>query len=358
MTKTISSLAARTRRKLGSLYGGLRGLGRLDDLSRRLDRTDVLLREIHEQVVRAKREVKVSRAHAELHFWAGYRRDGEDLRAARYRFFAGLPPAEGADRQVQVESARLLRTFADVCDGAGIGWWLKGGTLLGAHRHRGFVPWDDDVDVAIIGTDLARLQAAVAEQPHHRLTIRYDPLGLCKQIRFAARDAPDGMFVDVFPYAVSTRTVAECADLYAARRAALERALSTWAETPRWLEQGAVGVDDELGAAVERIVDEAVARFGVALNDTGGAARGESWSADGDDGGITIVCGIESVSPDRVEDHPRPVPLASVFPLGTETFEGEVYPAPRDAPAWLASEYGDYLRLPFDILDHVRHHGT
>ena len=51
----------------------------------------------------------------------------------------------------------LLRTFADVCEAEGIGYYLDAGTLLGAVRHSGWIPWDDDVDVCMLRDAYERL---------------------------------------------------------------------------------------------------------------------------------------------------------------------------------------------------------
>ncbi len=50
---------------------------------------------------------------------------------------------------MQQESLRILKLFAAFCDEFGLRYSLAGGTLLGAVRHRGFIPWDDDVDVML-----------------------------------------------------------------------------------------------------------------------------------------------------------------------------------------------------------------
>ncbi|MBQ5333270.1 MAG: LicD family protein [Oscillospiraceae bacterium] len=51
--------------------------------------------------------------------------------------------------EIQKNSLELLKEFAEVCDKNNLTYYIIGGTLLGAVRHKGFIPWDDDVDVAV-----------------------------------------------------------------------------------------------------------------------------------------------------------------------------------------------------------------
>ncbi len=52
-------------------------------------------------------------------------------------------------KEVHEVELDLLEKFATVCDGLGLMYTLSSGTLLGAVRHKGFIPWDDDIDVSM-----------------------------------------------------------------------------------------------------------------------------------------------------------------------------------------------------------------
>ena len=59
-------------------------------------------------------------------------------------------------REAQLALLDLLKVFKTICEAEGIPYFLMGGTLLGAVRHGGFIPWDDDIDVALFRPDYDR----------------------------------------------------------------------------------------------------------------------------------------------------------------------------------------------------------
>lgn len=61
-------------------------------------------------------------------------------------------------RRDQLELLRMLEVVAQICEKHNIKWWLSSGTLLGAARHQGFIPWDDDLDIVLMRKDCKRLE--------------------------------------------------------------------------------------------------------------------------------------------------------------------------------------------------------
>lgn len=67
-------------------------------------------------------------------------------------------------RKLQLTELALMQDFDRMCKKHGLRYYLLGGTLLGAVRHGGFIPWDDDVDLCMPRDDYMRfLELAPAE---------------------------------------------------------------------------------------------------------------------------------------------------------------------------------------------------
>lgn len=110
----------------------------------------------------------------------------------------------------------LLKEFDRVCKKHNLKYILEGGTLLGAIRHKGFIPWDDDIDISMLRDDYERLlEVAPLEfkEPYFLSNYHTEPYFSDYVYKFRRRDTTIlmtsdlsskksnyGIFVDIFVY--------------------------------------------------------------------------------------------------------------------------------------------------------------
>lgn len=125
---------------------------------------------------------------------------------------------DGRLRQAQLKMLRMLEVVDRICQKHQLDYWLDAGTLLGAIRHQGFIPWDDDMDIAMPRSSYdAFLRVAPAELPATMFlqTAHTDPGFFNMAVPLKIRDTTSyyvekhetgnesyvhGIFIDVFVY--------------------------------------------------------------------------------------------------------------------------------------------------------------
>ena len=59
-------------------------------------------------------------------------------------------------RHLQLVILDIIKDIDIVCKNNGIEYYLLGGSAIGAIRHKGFIPWDDDIDIGMLRPDFDR----------------------------------------------------------------------------------------------------------------------------------------------------------------------------------------------------------
>ena len=75
-------------------------------------------------------------------------------------------------RNHQIRLLEMLKYFDGLCKVHGITYWLSSGTLIGAVRHGGFIPWDDDVDVEMLKDDYEKLVRVFESDPNPKFILQ------------------------------------------------------------------------------------------------------------------------------------------------------------------------------------------
>ena len=117
-------------------------------------------------------------------------------------------------KKLQEYELEILKDFIDVCKKNNLLYIGLAGTCLGAVRHNGFIPWDDDIDVAMPYEDYLKLNEIFEEKFKDKYTVvnaqKYDDYPLINEhiifngTKFVTDDAkhlkyPQGIYLDVFP---------------------------------------------------------------------------------------------------------------------------------------------------------------
>ena len=118
-------------------------------------------------------------------------------------------------RDIQSVSLNILKYAHELCEKNEIRYWLIYGTLLGAVRHKGFIPWDDDIDIAMTRDDynlfleVLKQDAKKENNPfyldHFTTSVDYPYyiLRICDsryKLVFENTKHISGIFIDVYPF--------------------------------------------------------------------------------------------------------------------------------------------------------------
>ena len=113
-----------------------------------------------------------------------------------------IPPATGQIRDIQLANLALLREMDYVCKQAGLKYWIDAGTLIGAIRHKGYIPWDDDIDTAMMREDYMKIHEAFEKYSRNKdIYADFYRDGSQYMMKIQHKKCPL-VFVDIFPFDV------------------------------------------------------------------------------------------------------------------------------------------------------------
>ena len=139
-----------------------------------------------------KYEYRIKRRENPYHY---YKKNNVDITT--------LPPAQGQIRDIQLANLALLKELDYVCKQNNIQYWIDFGSVLGAVRHKGFIPWDDDVDTGMLREDYNRIIDAFKKSSRNPdIFADYVRSGKnsCQYIIKVQHKKCPHLFVDIFPY--------------------------------------------------------------------------------------------------------------------------------------------------------------
>ncbi|MBQ8610315.1 MAG: LicD family protein [Oscillospiraceae bacterium] len=243
----------------------------------------------------------------------------------------------------------MLQAFIEVCEKLELNYYLLGGTLLGAVRHQGFIPWDDDIDVGMLRKDYEKfVREGQKYLPEHIFLQHYNtdpayPMNFVKLrnsrtafIETSVRKLKmnHGVFLDVFP---------------------LDRCET--AEKRKWFERMnaicrmriAMVFDLKRDVSLRGKVSGVVLKLLFPRVSSAVKLREKLHCSMPDGPLVANFCGawgVKEIVPATWYGQPREL-----------YFEGMRVKAPAEYEKWLTQVYGDYMQLPPEEK-RVTHHYT
>lgn len=232
-----------------------------------------------------------------------------------------IPPIEGELRQLQLALLSMLIEFDFVCKKYDLKYWLDGGSLLGAVRHKGFIPWDDDIDCGMMRCDYQKLlQIFQIEEANTSLTAEYfrsDMFNGACFIKVYAKETQN-LFIDIFPVDFYNRKLTKEEKI---EKTAIIKELITEIEKDNYSNVS----NSELLRKILILRDEKI----IEKNSINGKFPDVFWGID-----------FHHVWNNWFYNY------EDFFPLKTIMFEGFEFPVINNPDAYLRGIYGDYMVYP------------
>lgn len=247
---------------------------------------------------------------------------------------------ELTDDELKKTAYDILVNVADFCDKNDIRYYLACGTALGAIRHDGFIPWDDDVDIAMPREDYERFMQLYSSEQYSvcesRINKKYPyPFGkVCDNSTIVIEhvDTPCefGVYIDIFPIDGTPDNEEERAKHL--KRLNWEMRLLAWKRISHEKKVGIVHKVIQVVAkallfvipvrVLVRRIEKTVAKYPYASSDYVGHFITKAYSG-------------TDIKPKAMFENPV-----------AHKFEDSEFFVPGDVDAYLTSEYGDYMQLP------------
>lgn len=250
-------------------------------------------------------------------------------------------------RQCQLVQLWMLEVFVEICEKYKLQYFLDAGTLIGAMRHKGFIPWDDDLDVGMPKEDYKRfLQVADRELPEGILlqTPKKFPGAAVPYAKLRDRssfycevntstDLPSGIFMDIFPY-----------ENFPGLPLRITQVLVSWCYNS-WTSERVYRTF--LNGSVSHLFLSALKAF--------------VWHVSYVMSRVVFHIAV-LISPRRLKFSPEigwgmyaGFAQEDIFPLGIQEFEGREFFVPHNSDKFLTRKFGNWRKLPPEHERRIHH---
>lgn len=257
-------------------------------------------------------------------------------------------------RKVQLTLLEIAVEIKRVCEENDIRFFLSDGSFLGAVRHQGFIPWDDDMDMGMLRTDYEKFCriAPKALKPEYCLEVWNADSGyglpfakvmkrntVYLESKKNTKMREKGFYIDIFPFDNAPCSQAE-QQILVRKLTAMARTMLMKCGYQPWMDQERILWKKRIGYLYYQLRALCVSH--------GALARAYDALA---------VSFPESDTLLEQSGRPRPTFFRREWceSLASYAFEGVTFPGPKDYDAYLTTQYGDYMTPPPEGSRENRH---
>ena len=263
-------------------------------------------------------------------------------------------------RDIQQGSYQVLKRISEICEEHGWRWFLTYGTLIGAVRHKGIIPWDDDIDIMMPRPDYEELKrffiehsgdllplklfdkATVKEYPHliSRISDQRYHLIFDNEIDYGI-----GVFVDIYPLDGVGDDMDAAVKL--TRKTKKLSSLCFLTSRKKFAEDNTAG---KLKMLIKRPAYLWARLMGNQhyIDRLNALAQGNTY-----DGSRYVACAAWPAG--KKYGRERDVFERSLFETTTMPFEDGEFPVPVGYDEFLSVTYGDYMKPPSEAGKKTHH---
>ena len=250
---------------------------------------------------------------------------------------------------IKSEILNILKAFKSYCEEHDLGYMLVYGTLLGAVRHKGFIPWDDDIDVGMLSDDYVKLEQNAKRDPYidkhkrYKLAVPGDKnyaYSFMKVIdtKYVIREKnvsdtySIGLYIDIFR--IDNWPSNRVKEIYQLKKAHLLLRINEICIRGNIEPGSKYSTLDKLLRPVDYLFRIACIRSEKICKAIDSIAERNPRSG---------FMGIMNEATGNKKEKQR----ESIYrDLAFLEFEGEMFPVPSDYDSYLKHVYGDYMKLP------------
>ena len=251
-------------------------------------------------------------------------------------------------KEYQSYLLEMLLAFDAFCTEHGLEYFLAGGSALGAVRHCGFIPWDDDIDLAMLRSDFERMEEILRQRDNKVGTYIYSPV-----IGQVVADAPIGhlLYLPKGSYNPADAPKLDIHPIDGLPKAGWKRKLQRFFSIVHYMAVYRHPTKNKGKAA--HLVSKLLVRITTDKMFDCYARWSRNIIIAHDSEKAAQVCSLFGLAGYDREVMDRKM----LLPYRRIEFEGHMLPVPNETEAYLEKLYGDYKKLPEAEAQKPKHEG-